>query len=557
MAATQQVSPTLQSSLPVPKFLQSDDGAIISKVEGTHKPDSRQVDVQNLSTIITKILLPHDPSTGGDVTTETSVGREVPAQIIKQLSCELSCNCSSGKAQETTMVLLEKLLSNYSWDAKLMITVAAYAINYGEFHLLTELYNKNSVSKNIALLKQLQGKQLQGIMEDADHLLQQFSGAIIELNKAIVALTQSVLHFNTLPSEYVVNNKPPFSTATTDIARAVYWAIYSVVTSASHIAGLVGLKNQLTIAMMTCELSELVTKVSSIQIILQNHFSRIKKEIESYDMLVNLSNTVQDITTIFQAFFTVEKEGRTETKLSLVKGNNIREKFKIEELKDSKVVLVVSGLDESEVEIKALAKLYEQLQKEQKIQYQLVWIPIVEGQVDEQKFSSLQSLMSWYTVKHPSVVKPEVIRYIKEVWKFSKQAILVSFDQKGRTETVDALNLFLQKGSLPGLLPSSPAKEKSPWEINQLTLDILIQDLYQVDSTEPAPIICLYGGEDMKWIEQFTAAILARMKDFPELKIELIYVSKSNTTDQANKAILDFITTNKIGDYWKAEETKS
>ncbi|XP_037496065.1 protein SIEVE ELEMENT OCCLUSION B [Jatropha curcas] len=423
--------------------------------------------------------------------------------------------------------------------------VAAFAVKYGEFYLLTELYTKNPVSKNIALLK-----QLQGVVEDAE-LLEQFSGAIIDLNKAMVALIRTVLQFNTLPSEYHTSNKPPFSTVITDIVRAVYWTIYSVVTCVSHFVALIGSKNQRTIAAtMTWELSELATKVSSIQTILQKHFSRIKQEIDGYNVLVNLFETVQDITAIFQAFFHVEGG-----KLPLVVGSTKAE-VKIEVLKDTKVLLLISGLDIWQVEIKALAKLYEHFKAMHNIQYQLVWIPVVEGNLDEQKLLSLQSLMPWFTVRHPSLIKPEVIRYIKEVWKFSKHAILVPFDQKGHAESVHTLDLVWVKGHLPGLLPSSPGTEISPWEEKQLTLDILIHDIYHVDSTKPAPIICLYGGEDMKWIEEFIAAI-TRVKEFTKLNIELVYVTKSNAVDEANKAIFDFITAKKIGVHWKAEETYS
>ncbi|KDP45223.1 hypothetical protein JCGZ_15088 [Jatropha curcas] len=514
--ATQQVTRTIQRSLPVPKILQSDDVAIISKVEGIHKPDGRQVDVQNLFSIISKILL-HDNPSG------------------------ISCNCSGRNTQETTIMLLEKFLSNYSWDAKLVIMLAAFAVKYGEFYLLTELYTKNPVSKNIALLK-----QLQGVVEDAE-LLEQFSGAIIDLNKAMVALIRSVLQFNTLPSEYHASNKPPFSTVITDIVRAVYWTIYSVVTCVSHIVALIGSKNQRTIAVtMTWELLELATEVSSIQTILQKHFSRIKQEIDGYNALVNLFETVHDITAIFQAFFHVESG-----KLPLVV-DPTKEEEKIEVLKDKKVLLFISGLDIQQVEIKALAEWYEQLKAKHNIQ--LVWIPIMEDNLDEHKFLSLQSLMSWFTVRHPSVIKPEVIRYIKEVWKVSKDAILVPFDQNGHAESVHTLDVLWLKGHLPDLLPLSPRRKISPWEEKQLTLDILIHDFYHVDSTKP--IICLYGGEDMKWIEAFIAAI-TRVKEFTKLNIELVYVSKSNAVDEANKSIFDFITAKKIGVHWKAEETYS
>ncbi|KAF2292493.1 hypothetical protein GH714_024511 [Hevea brasiliensis] len=72
----------------------------------------------------------------------------------------------------------------------------------------------------------------------------------------------------------------------------------------------------------------------------------------------------------------------------------------------------------------------------------------------------------------------------------------------------------------------------------------------------PSPIICLYGGEDIKWIEEFTTAI-NRIKDVTKLSMDLVYVSQSKAINQTNKAIFDFITGRKLGVYWNVEETYS
>ncbi|KAJ9169848.1 hypothetical protein P3X46_017997 [Hevea brasiliensis] len=373
---TQQVTQGLFSAT---KLLESDDAAIIKKVQKTHKPHGRQVDnLGDLFSIIGKILLHDNRKSDDDVPNEKSVALEVPAYLINKICCKLACNCTDRDAQETTMTILEKELQNYLWDEKLVIMAAAFAVNYGEFYLLTQLDTPDPVAKNMAFLKQLQ------FIKEIGSASQNLSGAINELSHAIMTVIKIVLQFSDLDPKYFEAEKQP--SAITEIARATYWTIYSVVTCGSYIAALVGLRNH---------------------------------------------------------------------------------------------------LDVWDVEMKALAKLYLELQTKEHNRYQIVWLPIVD-EFNEHKFSSLQSLMPWYTVRNPKILRPGFIRYIRE--------------------------------------------------------------------SKPGSIICLYGGEDIKWIEDFTTMI-NRVKDFTKTSIDLVYVSKSNAIDHYNNAIFDFITAKKVGGYWKADET--
>ncbi|KAI8026992.1 Protein SIEVE ELEMENT OCCLUSION B [Camellia lanceoleosa] len=109
------------------------------------------------------------------------------AYIMHKVSCELSCKCSSGAdAHATTMAILN-MLSNYSWDAKVVISLAAFAVNYGQFWLVTQLVTSNQLAKSVALLK-----QLPDIIEHASTLKSRFH-AIKNLIKVLLDVTKCIV----------------------------------------------------------------------------------------------------------------------------------------------------------------------------------------------------------------------------------------------------------------------------------------------------------------------------------------------------------------------------
>ncbi|XP_057984782.1 protein SIEVE ELEMENT OCCLUSION B-like [Hevea brasiliensis] len=533
-----------QGLLSATKLLESDDDAIFKKVQETHKPQGRQVDnLDGLFSIIGKILLHDNPKSDHDVPNEKSVVHEVPASLINKICCKLACNCTDRDAEETTMTILEKELQNYLWDEKLVIVAAAFAVNYGEFYLLTQLDTPDPVAKNMAFLKQLQ------FIKEIGSASQNLSGAINELIHAIMTVIKCVLQFSVLDPKYFEAEEQP--SAPTEIARATYWTIYSVVTCGSYIAKLVGLRNQNTMAEMTSQLKTLASKVSSMQKVLQVKFSHRKHEIETYKWLINRFNTYQDHT-ILSDLFDVEG-GKT----ALVVGHDNKKEVDINSLKGSNVWLLISGPDACHAEMKTLTKLYLKLQTKEQNRYHIVWLPIVD-EFNEREFSSLQSLMPWYTVRNPKIIKPVAIRYIREVWKFTNETILVPLLPKGHSKSLTprTLDPLWISGDLLSLF-SVHDQKKSLWHQNlQITLDLLLGGIYPEDSSKPASILCLYGGEDIKWIEDFTTMI-NRVKNSTKISIDLVYVSKSNAIDHYNNAIFDFITAKKVGGYWKADETHS
>lgn len=123
-----------------------------------------------------------------------------------------------------------------------MVALAAFAVIYGEFWLLAQLYPTNPLAKSVAHLK-----QLPDIMERAESLKPKFE-ALGGLIKAMLDLTKCIVEFKSLPSQYISPDTPEMVTATAHIPIAVYWTIRSIVACASIIMNLVGVSHEYVFA---------------------------------------------------------------------------------------------------------------------------------------------------------------------------------------------------------------------------------------------------------------------------------------------------------------------
>jgi hypothetical protein len=128
-----------------------------------------------------------------------------------------------GIAHKTTMSILNKL-SSYSWDAKAMLTLAAFSFEYGDFWLLSQLHSSDQLAKSVGILKQV---------PDISKLpcLQKYEKAIVELNNTIKATLEVIESIFALERLSIYNTKdvPALSTAIDHIPVDVYWAIITIV----------------------------------------------------------------------------------------------------------------------------------------------------------------------------------------------------------------------------------------------------------------------------------------------------------------------------------------
>ncbi|CAK7336581.1 unnamed protein product [Dovyalis caffra] len=579
-----QSTPTMNQVIPSELWvsLESDDSTIMKVVRASHAPDGRKVDVKPMLRIIDNILLCAAPAiaegTYEDKTLLDEGKISLPdadaklktlASIIKKVSSELfsynnlflsgtfkadsninqtisaygvkmdcKCTCSGGRDVHATIMVLLDTLSSYSWDAKVVLTVAAFIVKYGpELFLFTSPNANNSgLAHSMTLLKKLRD------ITEHTKLSKPKIDAIIGLFKGIMGVTKCIVELHDLPPESIATDETPMSNAMAFIPKAAYWTILSVVVCASYIPRLSGSEESTT---ELWDLQRLASAGTKILMTLKHHITICKEYVDEkcktayWELVQIINSTHSDNLTILRTLFFV-KGG----KQYLV--DRTGKRIYVEDLREKNVLLLISGLDLSKEEIDTLGKLYQEAQTKGEVEYKVVWIPIVEktiswDQEKQQKIEQLLSLMPWYAVPEPSKIRAEVIKYIK---------------RQGKVRSLNALDMLLIWGN-KAFSSIYSEKEESIWEARKTwTLELLLGGLDNnfsqvLDWTKQGTTVCLYGGEDIEWIREFTKATKEVVKNINSAgtSFELVYVGKSNAIKEVG-SINSIIDAENLSRYW-------
>ncbi|XP_019163845.1 PREDICTED: protein SIEVE ELEMENT OCCLUSION B-like [Ipomoea nil] len=250
------------------------ENIILKEVMDTHGPVSKDFKASYILHFVKKILflimvggktIYEDEEESDDNEPDNNTMSNVPHEMelkdtehsyqIKRLSFEIAIRCSENAAVDphSTVMHFLKMLCAYPWEGKLLMMLAAFAINFGEFNLQAR---KGSKTPLLAMAP--------------SHIQQSISlfiKSILRLTDAMVELAQS--------SSY--NSSPV-------IPHASYWIFTSIITFASYFRCL---PNTLDSEW----LSDNVSKLSSLTVTLKDIFSycgpmlEMKKEEDSYNAL--------------------------------------------------------------------------------------------------------------------------------------------------------------------------------------------------------------------------------------------------------------------------------
>ncbi|MBA0735933.1 hypothetical protein Gogos_019734, partial [Gossypium gossypioides] len=461
---------------------------------------------------------------------------------VDKICSELSSNCSGGGNDHATTMAIFNMLSSYSWGAKVVLTLAAFAVKFGEFWLISQLYTSNSLAKSMALLKR------PAILGNCQTWKPYFDALRKRIN-AMINVTECIVELTELPSKYVPIDEPPLSTTMPHIRSATSCIISNVVTCARQITGLVEMRHEFnTFTSEAWDLSTSANKFSSIHEHLQNRLLICKEHMngrmlmEAFEDFKRTIETPQvDNLTILQNIF-----GKEENLF-----NPDKTKVSINVLRRKHVLLLISDLDISQEEIRALEVVYK-TRVSSGHNYEIIWLPIVDKTAWNdgcQKISSLQSIMSWYTVSHQFSIKPSVIKYIREVWGFVKKPIAVTLNPQGKVLCPNALNMMWMWGN--SAFPFSSEKEESTWQAKAWTFELLIGRLEPNLSSwvSQEKVVCFYGGVKMEWIESFTTATKGVAKAL-DIGLEMVYVGKQNARERTKK-ITGLIIEKQLSHAWQ------
>ncbi|XP_061985496.1 protein SIEVE ELEMENT OCCLUSION B-like [Populus nigra] len=539
-------------------FAASDENVMMKQIQATHAPDGREFSVKLLLHIVEDIFHRATPAPGitdfvqheGSHQAQLNELEEKVLQngfnemidmlsyTISKISCEMSCKCSGGGDAHATTLAIFNLVSNHSWDAKVVLALAAFALNYGEFWLVSQLYLTNPLAKAVALLK-----QLPEIIERAEALKPKFE-ALTNLIRAMTDVAKCIVEFKELPSQYITPDTPEMLTATAHIPTAVYWTIRSIVACTSQIVGLTGMGHEYIASTTEAwELSSLAYKVSNIHSHLVKQLTLCFQHIdenrhhEAYLTLVRLLESVHiDNMKILKALIYAKDD-----QLPLFDGST-KKRASLDLLRRKSVLLLISDLEPSQEELSMLQQIYSEAREQPgraESQYEIVWLPVMDrstswNETKKKQYEDFQSSMPWYSVYHPSLLDVAVIRYIKEVWHFNKKALLVVLDPQGKVVNPNAIHMMWIWGSLA--FPFTSLREEGLWKEETWKIDLLADNIDPALSSwiQQGKFICLYGGEDIEWIRKFTATAKAVAKD-ARIQLEMLYVGKSNPKEKARK----------------------
>ncbi|KAL3611996.1 hypothetical protein D5086_003016 [Populus alba] len=471
----------------------SDDNVMMKQIVGTHAPDGREVDVKPLLHLVEDILKRATQQIDTSLTTSQAHAEmedkthqvnfvsmlDALSYTIDRISCEIAYKSLEGTDAHATTVALFNMLQSYSWDAKLVLTLAAFALNYGEFWLLAQIYSSNQLAKSMAILR-----QLPSIMEHSGPLKPRFD-AINNLIKVMMDVARCVVEFKDLPPAYISNEVPALSTAMAHIPTAVYWTMRSVVACAAQITSLTTMGHEFSISTTVAwELSSLAHKLSNILDHLKKQLATCyqhideKRNVESFQVLKNLFEMIHiDNMKVLKALIYARDDIQP-----LIDGSS-KKRVHLDVLRRKNVLLLISGLDMSNDELSILEQIYNESRPHEArldSQYEVVWVPIVDGSVQsdpilKEKFESMQSSMPWFTVYHPSLIEKAVIRFIKEVWHFRNKPILVVLDPQGKVVCPNALHMMWIWGS--SAFPFTSLREESLWRDETWRLELLVDGI--------------------------------------------------------------------------------
>lgn len=542
-------------------FLSSDDHNLAKQIEQLHNPDGRSVNVRPLFHLVEDIINRATQPVGLPLLTlsqrETMEGKssvqgleEVPDSplIIERISSEIISKLLGGTDAHSITLSVLHLLEHFTWEAKVVLALAAFSLTYGDFWLLVQIYAINPLAKSMAVIK-----RLPMVVEHTASFKPQFD-AINNLIREMLQVGRCIVEFAELPTIYLTSQDTEVKAALTHFPVAVYWIVRSTVSAASQISTLSTMRFEyVTATSQSWELSNWSHKLKTINDHLRRTLTNLyqlideKREDEAYNMIKNI------------IYKTLHIDNMKVLKVLIHANDDVppiydcsaKRRVHLDVLRRKNVLLLISGLDITHDELYILEQSY----TESKIHaYDIVWIPVIDGTKEwtnamQVQFEALQASMPWYSVHHPSIIEKVVIKFFRNDWHFNGKPILVVLDPQGKVVNQDAMHMMWIWQSIA--FPFTSEREESLWETESWRLELLVDgiDATISDWIREGKYMFLYGGDDIEWIRKFTteARAVAQAHHIP---LEMVYVGRSHNKELVRK-VCAAIKVEKLSSYWQ------
>ncbi|XP_030507766.2 protein SIEVE ELEMENT OCCLUSION B [Cannabis sativa] len=451
---------------------------------------------------------------------------KIPMCLIKSIGCELfSCKEPSAEiGHETTVKILKKLRS-YSWEAKLTLTLAAFAKEFGELLMhIGEVHPQDHLTTSLAILK---GSLILPTTTTTR------KNALIQLND-LIKLTLQLIEI-IFRSHLLL--KPIH----------VYWIIITVVACANKVNILTADEEK------AHDLYPYYIKIGKYKSELELTADRSPKPIgvidverDYYELLKVLCQNNKESIEFLSRLFSTRDSSRG---VQLIDCSAYFRTVQIDVLRKKTVLLVFSRVvgryDITTNDINLLKRIqFEKIKRERmEEQYAIVWVPIVDETHDQltqyRKEIEFQRLLAskdiqWYTVNSLALHKGS-LKFLKEEWKFETSPICVVMDlAQGRVQNINAFYSM----RLWGLDAFPFDKESEHRVVHEMTwINTVFSREFIARSqsfsiwVERNDYIIIHGGTDMAWSREIQDK-MRYMRMETNIKIELFNINEESYVEQ-------------------------
>ncbi|XP_031387459.1 protein SIEVE ELEMENT OCCLUSION C [Punica granatum] len=509
----------------------------------SHDPDGRDLDSDLLLQAVKNVLHFATSSETKLDTAERSYNSQIEevgsqkfiGDVVDKILRELFYKHHHGEDLQTRTMNLLDLLRNFRWNEKMVFILAGLAFSYGEFWLVIRLCHQNPLAGSISVLKQFPSDL---------KLFKPRLKALSCLIGKMMELTEHVVKFDSLPISEVKMDPELVETTKHHMYLAVYWVARSAIKGSSHIADLRAVKPKRVCRNLTAgaawELLSLVLKLSNSCIRLQRLVEVCHRQIEEkiYKKLTGLFNeTHVDNQEVLRVLFSLKDNLPFKKSLS-------QEKVGISKFKDKVVILYISKPELLTPE--DLLFLLHQMYNNPHISklegsYEIIYIPILTStswsDSEEQNYDLVSNFLPWYLIRKPQRLSSAAMTFIKQEWNYEEEPISVVIDNKGSVINLNAIDTMKIWGS--EAYPFSASREEELWKFEKSTFLLMFNgiDPLLTDRIREGRNVCIYGGDNVRWIREFQAKIEETILS-KALQLEIVYVGKRTLTSLVRNILL-------------------
>ncbi|XP_074276890.1 protein SIEVE ELEMENT OCCLUSION B-like [Silene latifolia] len=436
--------------------------------------------------------------------------------IIGSLSSQITSEILNGNDAHNITVTVLDILTNFGWGDKVVLTLTAFALTFGELWLRVRIYADNVVNEPTT------GDQRELLISANKTAYKNQIETNNEFIKRLVNPYKYLLKIGELSFKF--HRIHPFDPLPTH----VYWIIRCSIVAATQIIILSsrGLDQDLVGIREPIEFDKLKSFNEYLKLIQSESENGLKAQ-KTIIGFMRLIVTDKDVPPLFH--------GSTKRRdhLNVLRGNH--------------VLLLISGIDIAIEDIMFLTQVLYYITINSRT-VEIVWIPVINRLTSESspinnQLESLQKSMPWYSVHQPSLIKDDAIELFKTEWDFKGKPILVVLSPTAEVLNKNAIHMIKIWPNLP-VDHLTSEMERQLWENETWNLKFLVNDIDPIihEWIQDERYILMFGGnDDIDWIRNFIRQAHSVASNL-HVHIETIYIGKSRLNEDQERRVHELIT---------------